>query len=566
MDHPERSFHPLATSDQIEHSSSPRATADHPEQSSNTRVGASTKAIDPPASTAILSANSASPTSTKVPDGTENDESLARRLEQEMKDEELARRLSEEETRKRRRTSYLARKKNHQRNKPGDHEAGNKPMDEAAMTRPVPDDGLPSLSRGRSKSPYLAGIKTSGTKKSRRDNGPKNRSRSPVPGKSQQKRDAASPLRSTAPVGSMAAHKARPEQARTYTSGVSVSGSDDDDVSDPDLDAELAQKMEQEERDAALARQMNIAEVRQVSVYHLNVDANGRRQSAWTFRRAMSLAIPVVIILAALVGLAFAFSGGNGLPSLPGGAPPVFENGDPFQGVTPEKANRWNSRGSGLSLEILNALDDSWNANFVVAIDEWDSGTPDALTLRTTRVPVDSSCAEVTGKLKVCNGDYGDTKWRGINQVKLSNNYIVSSVAKLNEFYLASSDENQRQYTMCHEIGHGFGLPHTDENFYNADLGNCMDYTSNPEVNKQPAQVNYLFLFDLYGLATRRHLEVSNVVEMSIPDSVNEMMDALVPELDCDPIDLNEYAEEYLCDLGNGFSMLFSMLLAVPNR
>jgi hypothetical protein len=139
-------------------------------------------------------------------------------------------------------------------------------------------------------------------------------------------------------------------------------------------------------------------------------------------------------------------------------------------------------------------------------------------------------------------------------------------VAKLNEFYLASSDENQRQYTMCHEIGHGFGLPHTDENFYNADLGNCMDYTSNPEVNKQPAQVNYLFLFDLYGLATRRHLEVSNVVEMSIPDSVNEMMDALVPELDCDPIDLNEYAEEYLCDLGNGFSMLFSMLLAVPNR
>jgi hypothetical protein len=27
-------------------------------------------------------------------------------------------------------------------------------------------------------------------------------------------------------------------------------------------------------------------------------------------------------------------------------------------------------------------LDDSWNKNFVVAIDEGDSGTPDALTLK----------------------------------------------------------------------------------------------------------------------------------------------------------------------------------------
>jgi hypothetical protein len=529
-------------------------------------VAPPTKAMDPPASTAIPSANSASPTSSKVPDETENDESLARRLEQEMKDEELARRLSEEETRKRRRTSYLARKANHQKKKPGDNAAEDKPMDEQPMTRPLSDKGLPSLSRGRSKSPNRAGsIQTSGINKSRSNHGQTNRSRSPVPGKLHQKRDAASTLRTTAPLGSMAARNARPEQARAYTSGVSTSF-DEDDVSDPDLDAELAHKIEQEDRDAALARHMSLAEVRQVSVYHLDVDANGNRRSTWTCRRAMSLAIPVVIILAAVVGLAFAFSGGNGLPSLPGGAPPVFENGDPFQGVTPDKANRWNSKGSGLSLEILNALDDRWNANFVVAIDEWDSGTPDALTLRTTRVAVDSTCAEVTGKLKVCNGDYGDTRWRGINQVKLSNNYIVSSVAKLNEFYLANSDEDQRQYTMCHEIGHGFGLPHTDENFYNADLGNCMDYTSHPEVNKQPDQSNYLFLFDLYGLATRRHLEVSNVVEMSVPKSVQEIMDVLVPELDCEPIHIGEYGEEYLCDLGDGFSMLFSMLLAVPNQ
>ena len=49
------------------------------------------------------------------------------------------------------------------------------------------------------------------------------------------------------------------------------------------------------------------------------------------------------------------------------------------------------------------------------------------------------------------------------------------------------------------ETGHSFGLPHTDEDFYNKDLGNCMDYTSNPEANQQPDGTNYAFLQDLYG-------------------------------------------------------------------
>lgn len=53
--------------------------------------------------------------------------------------------------------------------------------------------------------------------------------------------------------------------------------------------------------------------------------------------------------------------------------------------------------------------------------------------------------------------------------------------------------------TQCHEIGHAFGLPHTDEDFYNRDLKNCMDYTSRPENNMQPAQPNFEFLTVLYG-------------------------------------------------------------------
>ena len=34
---------------------------------------------------------------------------------------------------------------------------------------------------------------------------------------------------------------------------------------------------------------------------------------------------------------------------------------------------------------------------------------------------------------------------------------------------------------MCQEIAHDFGLDHQDENFNNANLGSCMDYTSDPD-------------------------------------------------------------------------------------
>lgn len=34
--------------------------------------------------------------------------------------------------------------------------------------------------------------------------------------------------------------------------------------------------------------------------------------------------------------------------------------------------------------------------------------------------------------------------------------------------------------------GHAFGLPHTDENYYNFDRGDCLDYTNRPRNNLEP--------------------------------------------------------------------------------
>uniref|UniRef100_A0A7S2HGM9 Uncharacterized protein n=1 Tax=Helicotheca tamesis TaxID=374047 RepID=A0A7S2HGM9_9STRA len=173
----------------------------------------------------------------------------------------------------------------------------------------------------------------------------------------------------------------------------------------------------------------------------------------------------------------------------------------------------------GLELELWYACDDTWQEEYDAAVLDWEEGTPDTLTLTTVKVDVDNECTPHDGVMKVCNGNYGETGWLGINELLLiGDGQITSSVAKMNEHYLLNADIYERQYTMCHEIGHGFGLPHTDENFYNKDLGNCMDYTDTPKNNLHPDTGNYNVLASLYGVVgTRRYLKESSSSHFSRP-------------------------------------------------
>lgn len=179
--------------------------------------------------------------------------------------------------------------------------------------------------------------------------------------------------------------------------------------------------------------------------------------------------------------------------------PSLAKVDDPFEGKTSNDIPKWNNARSGLRLSVLNALDDHWDMLFYVATNEWNSGS-DALDLEVERIEVDKYCLEERGHLKVCNGDYGPTNWRGVNEILMEDGYIVASVAKLNEYYLEYADDDRRQYTMCHEIGHGLGLGHTDELYNNTDLGNCMDYTDTPENNKRPDESNFKTLRGMYGV------------------------------------------------------------------
>lgn len=119
-----------------------------------------------------------------------------------------------------------------------------------------------------------------------------------------------------------------------------------------------------------------------------------------------------------------------------------------------EETNRWTAAyGNGLDVFVMNSCEDRYIPIFDEYIEAWDNGTPDALTLTSRKFPHDPECAEHSGRVNVCNGDYGNTAWRGVNTAFLQGGIVKHSVAKLNDYHLDRESHNQKRYTMCHELG-----------------------------------------------------------------------------------------------------------------
>lgn len=187
----------------------------------------------------------------------------------------------------------------------------------------------------------------------------------------------------------------------------------------------------------------------------------------------------------------------------PNDLPPFFHDnwGDgPNGNLTSGEFSEWRNKKNGLGLKIRNALTEDWDEYFDEAVNDWNASP--ALSLTTDNVAADPDCGMVRGIMKVCNKEYGMTGWTGLNEVYFEGDSIAASVAKMNESYLKSKGTTvaEKLFVMCHEIGHGFGLPHRDEIANNADLGSCLDYTYRFEKNMRPDTIiDFENLENLYG-------------------------------------------------------------------
>lgn len=236
-----------------------------------------------------------------------------------------------------------------------------------------------------------------------------------------------------------------------------------------------------------------------------------------------------------------------------------------FTFVTPASANHswggyhWARSANPFTLQLGDNLTTStWKTSLGTASTDWSQST----VMDTTVVPGQSSgnCKATTGRVEVCNKAYGKNGWLGLAQIYLSGSHITKGTTKVNDTYFSTPTYNTtawKNLVMCQEVGHNFGLDHQDENFNNANLGTCMDYTNNPETNQHPNQHDYQQLETIYA-----HLDSFTTVSAALT-TVNHGQD--VGE---DPaswgqlVRRSERGAVYERDFGNGQKLLTHVFYA----
>ena len=132
------------------------------------------------------------------------------------------------------------------------------------------------------------------------------------------------------------------------------------------------------------------------------------------------------------------------------------------------------------------------------------------------------------------------------------------------------------------KTGHALGLGHTDEDFNNPDLGNCLDYTDNLDANKHPDEGLYQTLLDLYGpvpesvgvrnLRNQRQSvsgQNTNTFPHHLHEKRQEAVEKLLKRRDNNAhedgwrlLHRKEHGEAHELDLGEGYKVQVHMLLA----
>ena len=161
----------------------------------------------------------------------------------------------------------------------------------------------------------------------------------------------------------------------------------------------------------------------------------------------------------------------------------------------------WARTANPFTIALGNNLSSGWTSYLGSASTDWSKSS--VLDTSVVAGRTNSSCQPTSGRVEVCNAAYGTTGWLGVAQIwTVRGKHISQGTVKVNDTYFNTAQYNSpawRTMVMCQEVGHTFGLDHQDENFNNANLGTCMDYTNDPSTNQHPNQHDYDELASIYS-------------------------------------------------------------------
>jgi hypothetical protein len=186
----------------------------------------------------------------------------------------------------------------------------------------------------------------------------------------------------------------------------------------------------------------------------------------------------------------------------------------------------WARTSNPFTIKLGDNVSGAWDSMLVTASSDWSKSTVlDTQIVAGGTRP--KSCRPTSGRVEVCNANYGNTGWLGVAQIWITGGtHITQGTVKNNDYYFGSSSYQynntaEMQHVICQEIGHTFGLDHQSES--GISLNTCMDYYHNTSASDtkstHPNQHDYDELALIY-----QHLDSSSTVGAAsagfLPDAV----------------------------------------------
>jgi len=143
--------------------------------------------------------------------------------------------------------------------------------------------------------------------------------------------------------------------------------------------------------------------------------------------------------------------------------------------------HHWASMSKPFTLQIIDSMTDDWDYPFNESLVLWSQSSifDLAITSADDKTKTRENCKMKKGQLRICNFDYGETGWWGQSWIDWdSNGHIYQSRIRINEFYADQFTFDNKNWLLCHEVGHSMGLWHAEE----TDIPHtCMDLSERAE-------------------------------------------------------------------------------------
>lgn len=202
----------------------------------------------------------------------------------------------------------------------------------------------------------------------------------------------------------------------------------------------------------------------------------------------------------------------------------------------------WARTSNPFNLSVVDSVTSNWDSFLRDVSSDWslssvlDTVIEPGATGNTER----KRCVAISGKIRVCNANYGRNGWLGLASIWFSGDHIGKATAKMNDTYFTLSfynNPNAKRHVMCQEVGHGFGLGHQTGISCMDDRNGLFDpaYVTPNAHDYEQLEIIYSHLDSFKSIASSAASSASGTDDEEIPQEVRKRR-----------------ARSFTKDLGNG--------------